>query len=232
MVKAQLPLRMPPEPEHRFDTFVDAPAGLLSWLQALATPTAHDACGYLQGPAGSGKTHLLLATCAHARAAGADVAYLPLARLGTRLPQMLQATAARDLVALDDVDAVAGDGLAEQALFDFHNRSRQQGTRLLYAACQAPAQLPIGLPDLRSRLAQCTRATLVLLDDEGRARLLQQRAARRGLSLDPPATDWLLRRVGRDLASLTALLERMDAASLAAQRRITVPFLRELLKDA
>ena len=43
------------------------------------------------------------------------------------------------------------------------------------------------------------------------------------------ALDYLLRRVDRDLGSLTALLDRLDRASLAAQRRVTVPFLRGLL---
>jgi DnaA family protein len=89
--------------------------------------------------------------------------------------------------------------------------------------------LALSLPDLRSRLGQCTRITLLPLDDEGRREVLRERAQRRGLALDDPALDWLLRRVDRDLASLTALLDRLDRASLAAQRRITVPFLRQTL---
>jgi DnaA family protein len=87
----------------------------------------------------------------------------------------------------------------------------------------------LSLPDLRSRLGQCTRITLLPLDDEGRREVLRERAQRRGLVLDDPALDWLLRRVDRDIASLTALLDRLDRASLAAQRRITVPFLRQTL---
>jgi len=58
---------------------------------------------------------------------------------------------------------------------------------------------------------------------------LRERAQRRGLALDEAALEWLLRRVGRDLAGLTALLDQLDRASLAAQRRITVPFLRMTL---
>jgi DnaA family protein len=40
-----------------------------------------------------------------------------------------------------------------------------------------------------------------------------------------------LRRRGRDLATLTGLLDVLDRASLAAQRKITVPFLRQTLHD-
>ena len=89
--------------------------------------------------------------------------------------------------------------------------------------------MPLVLPDLRSRLAQCTRWTLPVLDDDARAELLRQRAAARGLDFEDAALDWMLRRCSRDLGTLTALFERLDRASLAAQRRLTVPFLRQVL---
>ncbi len=133
------------------------------------------------------------------------------------------------MIALGGLDAIAGNRDDEVALFDFHNRARGAGLAVLYAAQASLDALPLGLPDLRSRLAQCTRIILSPLDDEGRLTVLRERAHRRGLSLDEAALDWLLRRVGRDLAGLTALLDQLDRASLAAQRRITVPFLRKVL---
>jgi DnaA-homolog protein len=99
----------------------------------------------------------------------------------------------------------------------------------LYAARAMPNALPLLLPDLRSRLSQCTRIVLEPLDDGGRREVLHLRAQRRGLHMDAASIDWLLRRVDRDLSSLAALLDRLDQASLAAQRRITVPFLRQVL---
>ena len=85
------------------------------------------------------------------------------------------------------------------------------------------------LPDLRSRLGQCTRITLGVLDDDGRRQVLRDRARRRGLVLEEAAIDWLLTRTGRDLGQLLPLLDRIDRESLAAQRRVTVPFLRKAL---
>jgi DnaA family protein len=108
---------------------------------------------------------------------------------------------------------------------------RAAGAAVLYAAAAAPDALPLSLPDLRSRLAQCTRVSLPMLDDEGRREVLRTRARRRGLVVDDAALDWLLRRVGRDLGGLTRLFDRLDRAALAAQRRLTVPFLREALGD-
>ena len=73
------------------------------------------------------------------------------------------------------------------------------------------------------------RPHAVGVNTDGRREVLRQRARRRGWALEEPALEWLLRRVGRDLGGLTALLDRLDRASLAAQRRITVPFLRQVL---
>jgi DnaA family protein len=100
---------------------------------------------------------------------------------------------------------------------------------VVYAARGNPASLGLRLPDLLTRLGQCVRVLLEPLDEAGRREVLRQRAGRRGLELDEPVLDYLLRRVDRDLASLTVLLDRLDKASLAAQRRITIPFLRTQL---
>jgi DnaA family protein len=226
-VIAQLPLALRYPPDQRFDTFVAAPAGAIAQLQALSAGSG-DAI-YLVGAAATGKTHLAIAACAVAEAHSRTTAYLPLASASGRLRDALEALHDRDLVAIDGIDAVAGNRDDEIALFDFHNRARDAGKALVYAARAAPTALPLTLPDLRSRLSQCIRIALAPLDDAGRRTVLQLRAARRGLQLDAAAIEWLLKRVDRDLASLTALLDRLDRASLAAQRRITVPFLRQVL---
>ena len=227
MTTPQLPLALRYPPDQRFETYVAAPAGALAQLHALAQ-TANADWLYLVGPAGVGKTHLALAACAAAEAAGRRSAYLPLKAASGRLHDALDAFHG-EVIALDGLDAIAGTRDDEIALFDFHNRARSAGIAVLYTAQAAPDALDLSLPDLRSRLGQCTRITLSLLDEDGRRDVLRERAQRRGLVLDDAALDWLLRRVDRDLASLTTLLDRLDRASLAAQRRITVPFLRQTL---
>lgn len=225
---AQLPLALRYPPDQRLATFVGAPAGTLAHLEALARGEAVDWL-YVSGPAGTGKSHLLLAACAQAQEAGRRPAYLALARAAGRLADALQALEGMDLVALDGLEAVAGGREDEVALFDFHNRARAAGTAVIYAAIARPDALELVLPDLRSRLGQCSGVVLSALDDAGRREVLRQRAQRRGLSVDEAALDWLLRRVGRDLGSLTQLFDQLDRAALAAQRRLTVPFLRQVL---
>lgn len=223
----QLPLALRYPPDQRFETWLGAPAALAQ-LQALALGASSDAL-YLQGGNGSGKTHLLLAACAAAEAGGRHANYLSLQRVRGHARDALQGMEQADLVALDDLDALAGEREDEIALFDLHNRVRDAGAGLVYAAHDVPATLPLVLPDLGSRLAQCTLVALRALDDAGRAEVLRQRAASRGLLFDEAALDWLLKRCSRDLSDLSALFEQLDRASLAAQRRLTVPFLRQVL---
>ncbi len=224
----QLPLALRYPPDQRLESFIGAPDGALAQLRAAATGGSRDWI-YLVGPAGSGKTHLALAVCAAAEQAGRGPAYLPLQAAAGRLRDALEALEGRDVVALDGLDAIAGRRDDEVALFDFHNRARAAGVTLLYTATAAPDALGLVLPDLRSRLSQCGRIVLDALDDDGRGAVLRERAIRRGLALDEAAIDWLLTRTGRDLGGLVVLLDRLDRESLAAKRRVTVPFLRKVL---
>ena len=227
---AQLPLALRFPPDQRFEAFVAAPEGALAQLRALAHGEDDMVVSvFIAGPAATGKTHLLLAACAEAEAAGRRTAYLPLAAAAGRLRDALDAFEHADVVALDGLEVVAGSRDDEVALFDAHNRARDAGRSLLYAARVGPDALELVLPDLRSRLSQCARIALEPLDDSGRADVLRLRAHRRGLQIDDAAIDWLLKRVDRDLVSLTTLLDRLDRESLAAQRRLTVPFLRQSL---
>ena len=223
---AQLPLALRWPPDQRLEGFVGNPLALAQ-VRALAAGEAGEPL-LLVGAPGTGKTHLLIAACAHAEPLGRRVRFVPLAAMAGRLAEGLAGIDA-DLVCLDGLEAVAGVRADEVALFHLHNRVRDAGGALLYAARAAPAELQLALPDLASRLGQCTRVQLAALDDAGRREALVQRAARRGLELDDAVLDYLFRRTGRDFATLGALLDRLDRESLAAQRRITVPFIRSLL---
>jgi DnaA family protein len=228
-VSPQLPLALKFPPDQQFAGFLGQ-ARLRELVEAVARGERGDWL-YLAGPAGSGKTHLQLAACAEARRLELPARFLPLAALAGRLGEALQGGPGEGLVCLDGLDAIAGRADDELALFHFHNAARQAGARLVYSAAVMPAALGLGLPDLVSRLEQCTRLALEPLDEPGRREVLRQRAARRGLELDDGVLDYLFRRVGRDLGNLTALLDRLDRASLAAQRRLTVPFLRQILEQ-
>ncbi len=224
----QLPLALKFPPDQQLAAF-EGNAQLQALVAAVARGDSEDWL-YLAGPSASGKTHLLLAAADIARRHGDAAAYLPLAACVDRVGIALGGLGGSGLVCIDGLDAIAGNLADETALFHFHNAARQAGARLIYSATGMPAALAFVLPDLVSRLGQCTRVSLDSLDEAGRRQVLRQRADRRGLELEEAVLDYLFRRVGRDLATLTALLDRIDHASLAAQRRVTVPFLREFLE--
>jgi DnaA family protein len=227
----QLPLALRWPRRQRFEHFhPGANDAALAAVQALACEPKAPWI-YLQGASGSGKSHLLMAACHAASEAGRMVQYLPLARLADRATA-LRGVAGSALLALDDLGAIAGDRAAEHALFDLYNQARAEGAALLFAAEAGPTQLGLGLPDLRSRLGACTQFVLRPLDDRERREVLKAQAATRGIELDDSVLDWLFARHTRDLGALLDLFDRLDKASLAAQRRITVPFLRGFLREA
>lgn len=227
----QLPLALRWPRRQRFEHFhAGANAVALAAVEALACES--DAPWlYLHGPAGSGKSHLLMAACQAAGEAGRGVQYLPLARIADRAVA-IRGVAGGALLAFDDLGAIAGDREAEHALFDLYNRAKAEGAALLFAADAVPAQLGLTLPDLRSRLGACTQFALKPLDDAERRAVLKAQAGLRGIELDEGVLDWLFARHTRDLGALLDLLDRLDQASLAAQRRVTIPFLRGLLREA
>jgi DnaA family protein len=189
---------------------------------------------FVSGARASGKTHLLIGACAAASDAARNAQYVSLRNVGAGVDaaSAIRALGGSDLLAVDDLDAIAGQRAAEHALFDLFNRCKAEATSLLFAAAQAPSHLGIALPDLLSRLSSCAQAALKPLDDAGRREVLRERADARGIVLDDAVLDWLFARTQRDLASLTALLDRLDRESLAAKRRVTVPFLRSLLASS
>ncbi len=182
---------------------------------------------FIHGPAGVGKSHLLQGAC---HRAGSGALYLPLAQLRDFTPQhVLQDVDAQQLVCLDDVQAVLADPAWELALFSLYNRAQQSGCHLLLAATAAPRALAVALPDLQSRLSWGVVYQLPVPDDEQRASILQFRAHRRGLSMPDEVARYIVNRAPRGLTQLVQILDQLDRASLAEQRKLSVPFVRKVL---
>jgi DnaA family protein len=189
-----------------------------------ALKDSHTTPLWLWGARASGKTHLLQATCA--AAAGA---YFPLDRSLELPPEALQGFEQSRVLCIDDVDKIAGLEDWERALFQLFNAASEVSTKLVFAADLAPRQIEWQLEDWRSRAGACVVYQLQDLDDDGRSEALRLRAAQRGLDLPPETCDYLLKRMPRDLPSLCRILDELDQASLVAQRRLTIPFIRVAL---
>jgi len=195
-------------------------------LEDLAADSAAGPGCWLWGGPSTGKTHLLQAVC---DAAGDRSAYVPLATLGEVGPDILEGLENRELVCIDDIDTVASDGDWEFALFSLCNQLADAGGQLLISARSSPRECALRLPDLASRMSRLAVYQLRELQEQDRVTALQLRAAHRGLELPDETANYLLRRSRRDMASLYGLLDRLDLEALRAQRRLTVPFVRDVL---
>jgi DnaA family protein len=183
---------------------------------------------WLCGAESSGKTHLLQAACALA-AQSLRAGYFPLAGLAGLGPGVLEGLPELQCLCLDELEAVVGRLEWERAIFGLLREVEERGGALLLAARSPPALLKWALPDLSSRCAASAVFQLRVLDEAEQGQALQLRARLRGLELPQETARWLQRRFPRDMRQLYGLLDTLDEAALAAQRRLTVPFIREVL---
>ncbi|MEK6748356.1 MAG: DnaA regulatory inactivator Hda [Pseudomonadota bacterium] len=225
-MSAQLPLAVALPDTPRWANFYSGPnTEIVAALRAAPAPQVI----FLWGAGGAGKTHLLHAACESVSAANGYAQYLSLRELRALDIGILEDLEHSNLVCVDDVEAIIGDPIWEHALFHFFNRGVAAGTRLIFAARHNIAAHGIALADLRTRLAGGLVYHLRELDDDAKIAALQHRAAYRGLEFPSDAAHYLLRHAPRSTTVLFTLLERLDWAALAAQRRITRNFLRAWL---
>lgn len=229
----QLSLGVTLNDDATFDNF-HAPSGSSNAQASALVRAQAEGLGeqvvFLWGAPGVGLTHLLQAGCHRAHDSGLSFQYLPLQELIEVEPHHLfEGLEALEYICIDNLEAVAGRADWEEALFHLFNRVREQGHRLLLAAHKGPHQLPIELADLRSRLQWGVTWQLQALADIDKQQALRQRARARGLELSDEVAQYILQRVSRDMDELFRCLQRLDQASLAAQRKLTIPFVKKVL---
>lgn len=184
---------------------------------------------FIWGGDGRGKSHLLQAACRLATASGRRAIYLPMDQAVLLDPQVTDNLDSYALVCVDDVQRVAGIEPWQRALFALFNALADKSGSFVASARTAPNAIKRLLPDLASRLAWGPVFQLEPLSDEDKIRALQQRAARRGFELPDDTAKFLLKRQQRDMRSLCATLDALDTASLIAQRRLTLVFVKSFL---
>ena len=158
------------------------------------------------------------------------VCYLPVDQLIEESTQIFDELESLDLICIDNVQCLVGSIGWEQALFNLINRCREHNTSLLLSSLVAPEQLRIKLADLQSRLLWGPVIRLQGLNDQEKFEALRQRALQKGLALPQNVADYLMRHYPRDLFGLFERLEKLDTASMALQRRLTIPFVKTVFR--
>ena len=184
---------------------------------------------YLCGARGEGRSHLLQAACHEAHLQQLRSVYLPLANLRL-FPDIFIGLESLALVCIDDLHAIAGRREWEESLFHLYNKLLDAGGNIIMSANALPKSLPYALPDLVSRMSWGIVYQLHALSDAEKLAALIMRADRRGIRLTDDVGRYLLTHCPRHMGTLFAALDVLDKASLTAQRRLTIPFIKEVLE--
>jgi len=184
---------------------------------------------YLFGLTGVGKSHLLHASSTYAAQLNKTSVCLSCAELLLLSVEVLDGLEQIDVICLDDIQLIADNKFWQQAIFDLYNRVLEQNNCLLISGDQSATQLGLSLPDLVSRLSWGLTEQVKPLDDEEKVTALQYRASKRGLTLSMEAANFLLNRSSREMGNLITSLDILDKASIREQRKITIPFIKDVL---
>lgn len=184
---------------------------------------------YLFGLAGVGKSHLLHACNNLAAQLKKTSVCLSCSELKQLPIEVLDGLEQIDFICLDDIELIAGDVQWQQAIFDLYNRAIENESCLIITGSEAINKLGITLPDLVSRIGWGYIEQVKPLDDDDKTLAIQHRARQRGLMISDEATRFLLNRSSRDMTSLIQTLDILDKASIREQRKVTIPFIKEIL---
>ncbi len=226
---AQLPLPLQFDSRFSLDNYIATEAPYIRYqLTALFDETGEALIG-LWGGSDSGKTHLLNACALYARDAAVDYHLFDAAQLGEASAEGFNEFPAGTVLAVDNIDLLAGNRDWEAAFYQVINRVKQGELRFLFSLSRQPRDIGFRLPDLKSRLGWGLLIALPSPDDKAVERILRERARLLGLKLGDDALHFLLSRYSRRLKDQMEALQKLDAAALSQQRRITIPLIREVL---
>ena len=228
-LQLSLPVYLPDD--ETFNSYYPAAGNdeLIRELHAFATGEKNSSI-YLWGPEKSGRTHLLHAACAHANEHERTSFYIPLGIHASISPALLESLETVNLICIDDIDAISGNPIWEEAVFDLFNRiAESSDSSLIVSSSQNPKDVKFMLADLTSRMQWGLNYQLQPMADEDKLAALQRRASMRGLQLPEDVGKFLLNRLQRDLRTLFDVLDKLDKASMVHQRKLTIPFIKEML---
>lgn len=240
-LSSQLLLPVREKSDLSFETFYSEKNDRAKFMLSSAIDEYQETAVLLVGPEESGKTHLLNAAIGYAESKELDnVCYFSLAELNefelseSDVQGLFSSFEQYSILALDHLDLwLCHQNLSrefkERCLFNLFNHYKAQGDMLIFALSQPVDALNICLADLLSRLKSGLLISLKAYSDAEKELIMQQVAIHKGFSLEEGVSTFIIKRSGRNLTELLALLDQLDKASLTEQRKLTIPFVKKVL---
>ncbi|MBV1905108.1 MAG: DnaA regulatory inactivator Hda [Pseudomonadales bacterium] len=230
-MREQIPLLFPLRCEATFDNFValknkELTERLLKLVDEK--PTTGVQTIWLWGEPGVGCSHLLNACCHLLSEKGRRVGYIP-SRDWNLQTDSLAGYQNFDMVAIDDIDLWLNRSAPERSLIELYQSLQISSGILLLAAHKPPADLDYAFADMASRFIAAETYRVLDLSDIGKMLFVQSEAKRRGIDLEDGVASFMLTRCSRQLQELVSLLNKLDSESLALKRKVTIPFLKQVL---
>ncbi|MEO1878525.1 MAG: DnaA regulatory inactivator Hda [Methylococcales bacterium] len=183
---------------------------------------------YLWGEKGTGKTHLTQASSQSANSHNKSCMFFSFNQT-LPSPALLDGLEELDLVCFDNIENIAGNSEWEQAFFNFFNLHRDNNKHLLLSAHCPPQFLPIQLPDLKTRMSWGLTLKLKALTEEQQLNALRFKAHDLGFEIPLNVGRFLMTHYARDLPSIWQLLDKIEQETLAEKRKISIPFLKQIM---
>ena len=185
----------------------------------------------ITGASGYGKSHLLLATCEQASLQGLSHQYLDMSQIIDMPTELLIGFINKDVVCIDNLQVIDEMEDWQRAVFDTINQfTETNGRLLLVATSQSIQSMDYKLPDLKTRLMWGTNFTLHALSDYEKHHALEKHLQALGISFTDDVITFLINRTSRSMHELINTLDTLDKASLEKKRKITIPFVKLILK--
>jgi DnaA family protein len=227
-VPEQLPLQFELQSNQSFSTFYPGNnQETVSHLQKIYSSNEQQI--FLWGDSGTGKTHCLQASCQEANKHNKTSFYLSINPETIPDPSILEGLETFDLVCFDNIEHISKNTEWEQGFFNFFNLHRDNNKQLIISASCPPKYLDIQLPDLKTRMNWGLTLKLTSLTDEQQLNALIYKANTLGFDIPNNVGRFIMTHYARDLTSIWAILDKIEQATLVAKRKITIPFLKQIM---
>ncbi len=225
----QIPLSVSFREDAVFEDYLPGENAVSVGMLRQALAKLDDHLIYLWGAQGVGVSHLLQASIRDLQTQGLNALYLPLVECIEFGVEALEGLDDCDAIALDDINCVVESKEWQEALFHFYNSMKDQGKLILVGGSCSPIHLELSLADLKSRLSSGLTLQLSKMSDEERVDWFIWKGRRRGLDIESEVAEFLMHRHNQNMKQLIDTFDKLDSASLAHQRRLTIPFIKQVL---